>query len=390
MNLDMIKKEIKYKVGIVGFGGAGIALFQHFVNFPDCDVVSIFDIKEKAFERARNYSDKLFLTSNFEDFLKTIDIVIISSPDSTHADYLCRSVRAGKHVLCEKPLTDSLKGIKDIMEVVRENPQIVVGVQHQMRCLPVHLEIKKIIERNELGNIGYIEGYYVHNLTGRAFENDTWRLEENATPLIYSGIHFVDVLRWLMNEEVIEVTGMANNICFPEYPESDLNVILMKFKSGAIGKVVTAFGAARPQDHSIQIYGDKRSLFNNMLFSKDGSFKVIKQPIKNSIKGRKFAWIKDFTIINFSKFISFLLKLYPYNAQYNVGFFPIRLYEHTYAVEHSALNFLGAVRGENELDCTVIEASKSVAVALAGVEAYRTGKTVQVKDYLIDELLPSK
>lgn len=382
----MKNAEKKYKIGIVGFGGAGIALYKHFTTFPDCEVVSVFDIKEKAFERAKSVSPNFFLTSNFEDFLNTVDIVIISSPDSTHADYLCRSVYADKHVLCEKPLTDSIEGVKSIMKAVRENPQIVVGVQHQMRCLPIHIEIKKILEKKELGNIGYIEGYYVHNLTNRAFENDTWRLDENATPLIYSGIHFVDVLRWLMKDEVVEVTGMANNICFPEYPESDLNVILLKFKSGVIGKVVTAFGAARPQDHSIQIYGDKKSIFNNMLFSKDGSFEVFKLPIKNSIKGRKFAWFKDLLLINFSKFISFLLKIYPYNAQYNVGFFPIRLYEHSLAVENSALNFLGAVKGENVLDCTALDASKSVAVALAGVEAYRTGKTIKVEDYWIDEL----
>jgi len=376
----------KYNVGIIGFGGAGLALYKHFSTFPDCKVVAVFDVKEKAFERAKKVSSEFLITDNFELFLSTLDIVIISSPDNTHADYLCRCVYAGKHVLCEKPLTDSIEGIKSIMKAVRENPQIIVGVQHQMRCLPIHIEIKNRLDKKELGNIGYIEGYYVHNLTNRAFENDTWRLDDNATPLIYSGIHFVDVLRWLLKEEVIEVTGMANNICFPEYPESDLNVILLKFKSGAIGKVVTAFGAARPQDHSIQIYGDQKSIFNNMLFSKDGSFEVFKQPIKNSISGRKLAWFKDFIIINFSKIISTLLKLYPYNAQYNVGFFPIRLYEHSLAVENSALNFLGAVRGENDLDCTALDASKSVAVALAGVEAYRTGKTIKVEDYWTDDL----
>jgi UDP-N-acetylglucosamine 3-dehydrogenase len=376
----------KYNVGIIGFGGAGLALYKHFSTFPDCKVVAVFDVKEKAFERAKKVSSEFLITDNFELFLSTLDIVIISSPDNTHADYLCRCVYAGKHVLCEKPLTDSIEGIKSIMKAVRENPQIIVGVQHQMRCLPIHIEIKNRLDKKELGNIGYIEGYYVHNLTNRAFENDTWRLDDNATPLIYSGIHFVDVLRWLLKEEVIEVTGMANNICFPEYPESDLNVILLKFKSGAIGKVVTAFGAARPQDHSIQIYGDQKSIFNNMLFSKDGSFEVFKQPIKNSINGRKLAWFKDFIIINFSKIISTLLKLYPYNAQYNVGFFPIRLYEHSLAVENSALNFLGAVRGENDLDCTALDAAKSVAVALAGVEAYRTGKTIKVEDYWTDDL----
>lgn len=377
----------KFKVGIVGFGGAGMALYNHFNSFDDCMVTSVFDIKEKAFLRAKKTNIDLFLTSDFELFLSTVDIVIISSPDSTHAEYLSKSVYAGKHVLCEKPLTDSVEGMKLILDSLKLNPNVKVGVQHQMRCLPVHREIKKKLENKELGNVGYIEGYYVHNLTERAFENDTWRLDEKVTPLIYSGIHFVDVLRWLIDDEIIEVTAMANNICFPEYPESDLNVLLVKFKSGVIGKVVTAFGAARPQDHSIQIYGDRKSIHNNLLFSKDGSFEVFAKPIKNSMIGRNFGWLKDFVILGYSKFFEFLIKNYPYNAQYNIGFFPIRLYEHSFAVRESAINFMNAIKYDTEIECSAKEAAKSVAVALAGVEAYRTGKTVKVEKYLIDELI---
>ncbi len=386
MNLNMPIKT--FKVGIVGFGGAGMALYQHFNDFNECNVVSIFDIKENAFERARSISDQLFLTNDFEVFLKSIDIVIISSPDSTHADYLAQSVRAGKHVLCEKPLTDSVEGMRLILEAIKENPQVVVGVQHQMRCLPIHTEVKKLLLKNELGKVGYIEGYYVHNLTTRAFENDTWRFDEKVTPLIYSGIHFIDVLRWMMDDEIVEVSGMANNICFPEYPESDLNVILVKFRSGVIGKVVTAFGAGRPQDHSIQIYGDKKSIFNNILFSKDGSFEIFAKPLKNTIRGRKLPWLKDFIITGYASLFELLMKIYPYNAQYNVGFFPIRLYEHSLAVRSSAENFMSAIKNDTELECTALEAAKSVAVALAGVEAYRTGKTVKVEKYWIEELGP--
>ena len=377
----------KFKVGIVGFGGAGMALYQHFTSLEECEVISVFDIKEAAFERARNFSQEIFTTYNFENFLNSgIDIVIISSPDSTHADYLVRSVEAGKHVLCEKPLTDSVEGMRKILKAVNEHPQVVVGVQHQMRCLPLHRKVKKIIEANELGKIGYIEGYYVHNLTERAFEYDNWRIIENATPLIYSGIHFVDALRWLMDDEVVEVCGMANNICFPEYPESDLNVILLKFRSGVIGKVVTAFGAARPQDHSIQIYGDKKSIFNNLMFSHDGSFEVIARPMKNSMQGRKMAWLKDIAITGFASLFEMLMKLYPYNGQYNIGYYPVRLYEHSLSVGSSASNFLKVIKGEGELECSAKEAAKSVAVSLAGVEAYRTGQTVPVKKYWIAEL----
>ncbi|AWO01176.1 hypothetical protein DLD77_05460 [Chitinophaga alhagiae] len=377
----------KHKIGIIGFGGAGIALFQHFERFSDCSVTSVLDIKETAFERARFYLPSIFTTYSLTEFLNSgIDIVVVTSPDNTHADYIADSLSAGKHVLCEKPLTDSIEGIRKILDAIARHPGQVVGVQHQMRCLPVHTEIHNIVRQGQLGKIGYIEGYYVHNLTKRAFEYDEWRLRDNATPLIYSGIHFVDLLRWIMKDEVVEVCGMANNICFPEYPESDLNVILLKFRSGVIGKVVTAFGAGRPQDHTVQIYGDQRSIFNNMLFEKDGGFKIFARPKKNTLPGRKQAFIKDLAITGFSNMFEKLMKIYPYNAQYNIGFYPIRLYEHYLAVNQSAKNFLDAVNGEAKLQCTALDAARSVAVALAGVEAYRTGATVQVKKYWPKEL----
>ncbi len=385
--MDKIKIKEKYYIGIVGFGGAGMALYKHFESFDDCSVISVFDIKEPAFERARNHRADLFLTSDFDAFLESgIDIVVVSSPDSTHAKYICRSVEHGKHVLCEKPLTDSVEGIRDILKCVKAHPDIVVGVQHQMRCLPIHRKIKDIVSSGVLGKVGYIEGYYVHNLTKRAFEYDNWRLVENATPLIYSGIHFVDLLRWVVDDEIVEVSAMANNICFPEYPESDLNVVLLKFRSGIIGKVVTAFGAGRPQDHTVQVYGNDKSIFNNMLFDKDGSFEIFATPIRNTMQGRKLAWIKETVIATYSKLFEWLMRSYPYNAQYNIGYYPIRLYEHSMAVRNSAENFMNTVKGKGKLDCTVFDAARSVVVALAGVEAYRTGKTVVLKDFGMNDI----
>lgn len=376
----------KYKVGIVGFGGAGMALYNHFTAHIECKVLCVFDVADNAFKRAKEVNNKLLLFKDYNEFLNSgIDIVVVSSPDSTHADYLYSAVQKGLHVLCEKPLTDSFDGINKILKVSSENPNVVIGVQHQMRCLPLHRKIKKIVDSGELGKIGYIEGYYVHNLTERAFVNDLWRLSENATPLIYSGIHFVDALRWIVGEEIIEVCAMANNICFPEYPESDLNVILLKFESGIIGKVVTAFGAARPQDHSIQIYGSEKSITNNLLFSKDGEFEIISEPIFNSMSGRKNGFIKDIVIKTFSKAFKFLIKIYPYNSQYNVSNYPIRLYEHSLSVKKSVDNFISSINGTEKIECTIVDAAKSVAVALAGVESYRSGKFIKVIDIIKNE-----
>jgi predicted dehydrogenase len=406
------------KVGIAGFGGAGQAQFRHF-SVLGCEVVAVFDPEPSAHQRAKNLSPSIFTTADFDAFLASgIDSVAICSPDKTHADFFVRSLRAGKHVICEKPLADSMEGCRQILAAARDAPNCVAAVQHQMRFLPVHLAMNDLVSRGELGRIAYIEGYYIHNLTERAYLYDLWRFEDNATPLVYSGCHFVDLLRWLLNDEVVEVTGMANNIAFPEYPESDTNVILMRFRSGVVGKVVCAFGFGRPQDHSVRIYGNEKCVENNLLFSKDGSFTVFARPewpallsiiapagsadqprakVASSLQKRDFGrlfravlgrgrfWMSAVKTMLLSRVLERLVKTKHLVQDYTVSSYPLRLYEHNLAVRNSITDFVDAIKDGRQPKCGVIDAARTVAVCLAGVEAYRTGTSVSLEKYWLPE-----
>jgi len=406
------------KVGIVGFGGAGQAQLRHFFALG-CKVVAVFDPEPSAHLRAKSVLPSIFTTADYDAFLESgIDIVSICSPDRTHAEYFVRGLRSGKHVICEKPLADSLDGCRQILAAAKEAPNCVAAVQHQMRFLPVHIAMKGLICQGALGRIAYIEGYYVHNLTERAYLYDLWRFEDNATPLVYSGCHFVDLLRWLLNDEVVEVTGMANNIAFPEYPESDTNVILMRFRSGVVAKVLCAFGFGRPQDHSVRIYGNAKCVENNLMFSKDGSFTVFARPewpglisiiapagsansqrsrlttalrdrdfgpLLRAVRGRYRLWISGAKTILLSRIMERLLKTKDLLQDYAVSSYPLRLYEHNLAVRNSIYDFVDAIKTGRQPQCGVVEAAKTVAVCLAGVEAYRSGQSISLEKYWLPE-----
>ena len=205
------------RVGIVGFGGAGMAQLGHFTSIPGCQVIAIYDPKVGGLTRARAAAPGAFTTDNFQEFMASgVNAIAVCSPDKTHADYVVAAIEAGMHVVCEKPLTDSLEGCRRILDIQSKAKGVIAAVQHQMRFLPVHLEMKRLVKSGRLGRISYIEGYYVHNLTKRASLYDDWRFTDNATPLVYAGCHFVDLFRWLLDDEVEEVMGMANNIAFPD------------------------------------------------------------------------------------------------------------------------------------------------------------------------------
>lgn len=366
----------KLRVGIIGLGGAGIVLLQLFERNKNCEVIGVLDTEDVT-NRYRISKSIKIIQSEEEFYDLNLDVAAVSTPDKTHAYYISRLLDLKIHVLCEKPLTDSEEGLKDIERAIARNPEIKIMVQHQMRNVPLFSNIKHIIDSEELGEIGYLEGYYVHNLKERAFIHGNWRNEDIATPLIYSGIHLIDLIMWFIKEKPVEVYAMANNILFPEYAESDLNVLLMKFPSGKIAKVITAFGVSRPQDHSIQIYGEKASIFNNLLF-KGNSHKVFQGPITKSIEGRKYAILKDAIFLLFHKAFVRLMKLFPINDQYIISYYPFRLYEHHYAVKKSVDSFINSVLFDTDPLIPLMETKNAVKVAIAGVQSYRNGNPVKL------------
>lgn len=379
------------RIGIIGFGGAGQAHLFYFSCVAGCRVTKIFDPKPAARARAeaRGAADRLY--ADEEAFWPDLDAVVVCTPDGTHAQYIVAALARGIHVLVEKPLCDSVEGLRAIRRSAAAAPRQVVAVVHQMRFVPLHRKIKALAEAGELGALSYLEGYYVHDLTERAFTNDRWREDDNATPLVYSGCHFVDLLRWLAGEEIVEVFAAAGHRAFPEYPESDLNLVTLKFGSGAVGKVVVAFGEPGPQDHTVRVAGRDASVRGNLLYRRDGRLgEVLHRPMVVQRSLRKGAGKTG----GQSLYRQLRTNLPPYlmartvellrafarrpNAEYGAANYPVRLYEHSLACVGAIEDFVGAIREGRQPMCSIDEAGRTVLACLAGVESYRTNRVVAV------------
>lgn len=378
------------RVGIIGFGGAGAAHRYYYTRVRETQVTKIFDTKEGGLKRAASLNLKdVQICSNLEDFWKDLDAISVCTPDGTHAEYIVQALERRLHVLCEKPLTDSFDGIRKI-KAAEQKAGRVVAVLHQMRFVPVNQKIKDMLSQECLGKVSYLEGYYVHDLSHRAFVNDDWRETDNATPLVYSGCHFVDLLRWLVNDEIAEVYAQANHLALPRYPESDFNVALLKFQNGSLGKVLVAFGSPCPQDHSVRVYGQHGVIENNVLFGRNAPWNIFHRPqivqwehvdlttgVKDILRqlrnNLRHAFLgKQYEIL--SRFMRCRR-----DGEYSARFYPVRLYEHSTACIRAVRDFVDAVTQGKKPLCTVDESAKTVLACLAGVESYRTGQPVRVK-----------
>jgi len=379
------------RIGIIGFGGAGQAHLFYFSCVAGCRVTKIFDPKAAAASRAAARGVSAIFCSDENRFWSDLDAVVICTSDGTHAPYIVAALERGLHVLVEKPLTDSLEGLHAIRRAAAAAPGRVVAVVHQMRFVPLHQRIKSLVAAGTLGALSYLEGYYVHDLTHRAFAHDRWREDENATPLVYSGCHFVDLLRWLAGEEIVEVFAAAGHRAFPEYPESDLNLVTLKFASGAIGKVVVAFGEPGPQDHTVRVSGCDAAVRGNLLYRRDGRLgEVLHRPMivqRPLLKGEGKTGGQ-------SLYRQLRTNLPPYvmartvealrllarrpDAEYGAASYPVRLYEHSLACVGAIEDFVGAIRERRQPLCSIDEAGRTVLACLAGVESYRTNRPVAV------------
>ncbi len=381
------------RIGIIGFGGAGQAHLFYWSCIAGCRVTKIFDPKPGAVERAAFRGASALLVDNEDRFWPDLDAVVVCTPDATHADYIVAALAHGLHVLVEKPLTDSVEGLRAIRRASTAAPALVVAVVHQMRFVPLHQKIKSLAASGRLGALSYLEGYYVHDLTERAFENDRWRQTDNATPLVYSGCHFVDLLRWFAGEEIVEVFAAAGHRAFPEYPESDLNVVTLRFASGAIGSVVVAFGEPGPQDHTVRVAGRDATVRGNLLYRRDHRLgEVLHRPLifqpallrgagKTGGQTRYRQLRTNLPPYVMARLVEWLrvLARRP-SAEYGSAQYPVRVYEHSLACVGAIADFVGAIRDRRAPMCSIDEAGRTVLACLAGVESYRTNRPVSVEN----------
>src|SRR5689334_10045165 len=112
------------RIGIIGFGGSGPAHLYYYLNVAGCRVTKIFDPKEGGQKRGREMGRGAEVCTDLDYFWKDLDAVSVCSPDSTHADYIVGALEHGVHVICEKPLTDSIEGIQRIRAAEKKSDRV--------------------------------------------------------------------------------------------------------------------------------------------------------------------------------------------------------------------------------------------------------------------------
>lgn len=281
----------KIRLGMIGAGGFAGTHLSQLKQVGIAEVVAIADIiPEHVEEKAKEFNiPDTYL--DYNELLKRddIDAVVLPLPDQVHCEVAIAAMRAGKHVLCEKPMALDLDECKEMVRVSKETGrQLMVG--QIGRYTPSFVKAMELIKKGTIGKIFFIESEYAHDYSAIGGAGG-WRVTPEREPIIGGGCHAVDLIRMLMNENPTEVFAYANNMSLVDWPIHDCTVGIMKFPSGAIGKVMTSTGCKRKYTMRTVVQGTKGTLIldntspyitlNKEHFSDDECFDGLSQQTLN-------------------------------------------------------------------------------------------------------------
>jgi predicted dehydrogenase len=195
-----------------------------------------------------------------------VEIVIITTPNYQHAKQTVKAAQAGKHILIEKPVALNREDLHAMQQAVKR-AGVRTLVSFVLHWNPSIRMSKHLIQQGAIGNLFMVETCYWHS-TPRAVPGHWMTRKETAgSVFLMGGCHAVDAARWLVGEDIIEVSAYATEGAKPwmEYP--DTVTAAVRFNNGIIGRISASMGCVMPYAFEVTLMGDKGSIRDNRIYS---------------------------------------------------------------------------------------------------------------------------
>jgi UDP-N-acetyl-2-amino-2-deoxyglucuronate dehydrogenase len=223
-------------------------------------LIAVCDIdSEKVNALASTYGSVAY--TDFSEMLKqesTIDVVAVCSPNGFHANHSIEALKAGYHVLCEKPMGLTVQECGEMIQVAERSNKRLFAIK-QNRYNPPVAAVKEAIDAGKLGKILSIQMSCFWNRNPDYYAN-SWKgtKDIDGGTLFTQFSHFVDLLYWLIGD-VDEVAAMMGNFAHQNIIEfEDTGVVILKFTNGAIGTInYTVNSFQKNMEGSLTIFGEK-------------------------------------------------------------------------------------------------------------------------------------
>lgn len=253
----------KVKWGVLGAGG--IADRRTLPGMMDCknaELVAVMEVDPANAERLREKYGAKYAYTTAEELIANpeVEAVYIASPINFHKSQIFAAAKAGKHILCEKPIALTVAECEEIEDFCK-NYDILTATGFMMRFHAYHQEIKKLIREGAVGDLVTARAQFTcwyPEIEG------AWRQKKALSgggALMDLGVHCIDLIEYLSGQKAVKTAAFCNTKTF-SYDVEDTASVILKLDGGLTAYVDTNFNI--PDEAAVcrlEFYGTKGSIF---------------------------------------------------------------------------------------------------------------------------------
>jgi predicted dehydrogenase len=246
----------RVKVGIVGAGFIGHLHAEAFSRVPNAEVIAI---ASPSAARGRALADQFGIPQHFSDYrqmlqLDDLDMITVGVPNDLHAQVCIDAARAGKHVVCEKPLCLTLEDADAIIAAGRE-----VGVKmmyaEELLFAPKYVRAKKLVEEGALGDVFLVKQSEEH-----AGPHSPWFWDVRRSGggvLLDMGCHSIAFCRWIFDQPIKQVSATMGTFVHRDKTRGEDHALCVMTFDGGIGLAENSWAKGGGVDDRAEIYGSR-------------------------------------------------------------------------------------------------------------------------------------
>jgi predicted dehydrogenase len=258
--------EKMINIGVIGCGKiAQVRHLPEYADHKDANIKAVFDLcKERADQIAVEYGAKSY--DSWQELLADpeIDAVSVCAANAVHCEITVAALRAGKHVLCEKPMAIKLSECEEMVKVANETGKYLM-IGHNQRLAKAHAKARELILSGEIGDIVTFETRFGHSgpETWGIDSNNIWFFDKKTAvfgALADLGIHKTDLIQFLTEQKVKEVSAFVGTLQKAYAGGTPIGVddnaiCIYRMDGGAVGTMTASWTCYGPEDNSTVLYG---------------------------------------------------------------------------------------------------------------------------------------
>lgn len=279
-----------YKIGIIGCGK--IAQLRHIPEYMARDDVRIAGVYDNNSRRAAEVAEKCGAKCyhTYEELLANPEIAAVSicTANNAHAEMSVNALRAGKHVLCEKPMALTSEECRQMVMTAKACGRYLL-VGHNQRFLKTHQEARRLLQSGAIGRLISFETHFTHA------GPETWSIDAGKNVWFFDknkavfgamadlGVHKTDLIRYLTGEEIISSHAFLETLDKKDgegrpISVDDYAVCYFRLEHGAAGTMTVGWSNYGREDNSTILYGESGAMkiycderYSLVLENKDGT-----------------------------------------------------------------------------------------------------------------------